>query len=451
MAAKQQGIDLETYRNRKKMREEMTSIQMPESTGNPMDDMGLKLDEIAKIAAKYGDSDTLLKINQKRVALKAQRAELRKMDAESGRTEEQTYSFMRDNATGIRIRDAGQPPEGIGSEARFISDPSDPNFEKWEVTHPNGQIEYRDAVTPVNEELLARASNHRLRQFETAQANAIQQAGGSSKFRGNRDLLTNMAEMSKDAGTAADILAAGIDPQARIGALGATQRLLDQGIRFIESSADLLWGTGEHTWDGKKVSRQQQETSFVKGFVDRMLGRDPSEAGVPAGLVGQMRENTAAYEQWLAITGKMYYMDARSMEPANRGLSDSDIERAMERVGSDSQNPMTFINRQRANIQRDLARLSILGHEFTPVPELGITKQQIIDAQYSPEQIALVRQTLQDSLVSLNESEATIMAKFGRNPDGTPQAAPSDARGQAVKALMDTGMTEEEAEAYLDE
>jgi hypothetical protein len=130
---------------------------------------------------------------------------------------------------------------------------------------------------------------------------------------------------------------------------------LDNGIRNLRGVASQIpYFSGNKAMDGKSKEKVYDENGKVVGSwsgLDHWTG----EGGVASDtahaiwdviqLPKEMRDNSAAAQNYRAQIMDLMYMAARLAEPSNRGLSDNDIIAAAKKIGGNTANPAVMMRR----------------------------------------------------------------------------------------------------------
>ena len=444
------GLSVQETIKRKAVRKSAQDINVP-STGDAIADQLALLKELSQLADREGDTQLIANINRKRMQLKVQQAELSKMEGTESRekSEEQRTAddFQQAKYTGVDVVPTGadvKSKDFVPSSAIY-----DPDTGLWTVTHRDGSTEEVTSIQKYDPAIHGPNAGGRQRVSESAQSEAIKQSGTGKAYAAKKTNLTNMAKVAGITTDVVDLFTSLVDPQAALAYNANISIVTDKLIRTGESAARLFRGkSGDMTYihqnggtfrndqyvvNGKVTSKLQQ-----KGWALKKIEEGIEALGGMSALFPAIKQNSAAASKMKAMIMEMAFMDARMQEPSNRGLSDKDIEAALERIGAFSANPTVFIDRQLQLANRNLHELDILGEEYNDTP--NNTKEDLIKATYNFEQVARVRDTLNKNIARMIEARATIEQRLG----ATQQAPSASPTGNPLEAL-----TPEELDARI--
>jgi len=234
--------------------------------------------------------------------------------------------------------------------------------------------------------------------------------GQIGKMRAN---MNSMAENTEIVSSIAGLLLTANDPQAFLSASGKTAIAADKTISFVESVsgtlADPRLPQTDVRWNGRRTSTTQQRQMFVDkrkedGYLLGILNGIAGEKGLAefadldSFLPPNIRGNALAAEQYWANVMELAYLDARLMEPSNRGLSDNDVKMALKRIGADTANPISFATRQIQVINTKLLpAIENLGGDFQTANDVDTTPEDVSNFVYKPERREAIRTTLLDA------------------------------------------------------
>ncbi len=402
---------VQALRQRRKVREEVTSVSVA-PTGDPLADQDAALKQIIDIATRNGDTETALKATQKRMQLKRQMVELEKLERanRSGARDEQIE--IEDDSTGRTVIMQGDDLDDAHSKATMNDDGT------WTVVRPDGSVRQNVPgiqLTMVNP---AARSSQRVRQFETPEgqmkaALALNGQTGQSISK-TRNSVADAAEQAGIVTDMTNTLMGMYNPEVAFSDSAALARGSDRVITFAETMSTMLSRSGDNSpveYNGSRVSPDRQHQLATD---ERLFNEYLSENGLQLRdiLPEHMQNDTKASQLFRANIMQLAYLDARLQEPANRGLSDSDIKNALARIGAGSPNPTVFANRQRELLNRLQSRVANLGIEFARTSQ--VSKQQIIDHVYTPESVARVT----DKLAEAQDNIDRFLAGEGEESGG---------------------------------
>lgn len=425
--AQASGITLDTLRARREIRQATAEFK-DDGTFASRKAMA---NQVAKIANKYGQLDVVAGALKQVVEI-----------------EKEEHAFTQ---LGVETR-ALTNTESIGFEARSVNDDtsvkgkavgikSGPDAGRFLLIRPGVKDEIVDGSRLVAPGITSpKASIQRPRKFETLQGIASDQGATGGKIAGLRNNLLSIGENSTIISNMATSLLNAFDPQGAVGMQGTAAVKADNAIRFVESTSTALTGRFDKpkpvSWGGKPVSAEKQYALATDvGIFDRFLAKagivDITQA-MPPGI----EANSEAANLYKANVMQLAYLDARLMEPSNRGLSDKDIEAALERIGAASGNPTNFARRQLEVIETQLIpRVRNLGNEYTaPTDEFsnpnGYTPEDIKNYVYDPK----VRGGVEEQLF---ETAELLRAVVEQGPRGQDVPAPQDGLSAADQLAAD--------------
>ena len=239
--------------------------------------------------------------------------------------------------------------------------------------------------------------------------------------------MTSMGESAAIVSNIAGLLIGSLDPQAILSATGKTSIAADKTISFVESVSAIFSDprvrASQIRWNGKRVSAVQQHAMVTRnatakdGILTSFLREQiPGLSNIGDALPEALRGNALAAEQYWANVMELAYLDARLMEPSNRGLSDNDIKNALKRIGADTANPLSFAVRQLEVINTKLLpQLKNLGSDFTNFQSNTFSAQDIINEVYNPE----ARLRIEDALLATRAQLQEVIAGGRRGAGGT--------------------------------
>ena len=411
--AQASGITLEALRARREIRA---------ATANFKDDGSFEsrinmANQVAKIANKYGQLDLVAGALKQVTELQKEREEFTQLGVE-------TRALTQGESLGFEARHINDDTSVKGKAVPIIKGD---DAGKFLLVRPGEEDEVVDGSRLVAPgKTSPKGSVQRARKFETLQGIASDQGASGGKIAGLRNNLMSVGENSVIIGNMATNLLNAFDPQGTVGMQGTFAVKADNAIRCAESASTALTGRFDDakpvSWGGKRVSPEKQyEIATDVGILDRFLAK-AGIIDIATTLPPGIEANSEAANLYKANVMQLAYLDARLMEPSNRGLSDKDIEAALERIGAASGNPTNFARRQLEVIDTQLLpRVRNLGNEYT-VPEdefsnpQGYERKDIKNYVYNPE----VRGQVEESLI---ETAELLRAVIDRGPRGLNEAA----------------------------
>ena len=423
--ARASGITPEQLRSRRKMREQVAQIPNDGSYEGRI----AAARRIAKLAQNAGDMEVMGNALAMISQLQNEQAQFEGLQ-QKNRAEE----YMQDvtEEVGYDARRVTDDAKEIGKAVRIMSGP---DAGRYRYIDKNGNEEVVDGGELVISGITGKATKAakwqslgELTKLNGASPSKIpQMRAAMTDMRTNAAIVTNIAE----------ILLSANDPQGVLAQSGKAAIAADKAISFGESLYYVFRPPGasktvsdEIHWEeeGGKVKRMSAQQQYERatstaedGILVRWLKRQGIESlddALPSGI----RRNSTAAEQYWANVMQLAFIDARMHEPSNRGLSDKDIEAALQRIGAATANPVSFAIRQIEVIETQLLpQLRNLGNEFTTFDSEYYEKEDIIDAVYDPTLRRQVEDTLYGTLGRLKEVVAQGRHGKGVNP---PAAGP---------------------------
>ena len=413
----------EVLRRERQTRQEVGQINVPVS-GDDFKDQSAFLDEVTKIAQRNGDSDLAMKASAMRNKLRQD--ELNWKDAQSDYEQQETDRDKEDSTEQPIIRKGSNPNEPNYRPSYAYYDAAK---KKWMVTHPNGEQEEYDTVRPYDKGEF-KGGGGSLSTSQQLQPVAIREAGGQKSFQAARDQVEQMHANADIQSSVVDLFLSFNDPTAIMSWAGSGARVGDKAIKFADTMTALATGKpigdGTYTdkfsgksvdgdtymWNGKPVTESFQKQKFIESA-------DKFDIPIPQHIRDQVAEVGIGAAQYKALVMEMAYMDARLQEPSNRGLSDNDIKNALDRVGADTANPVSFLDRQIQRTEQNLKKLDRLGDGFSPFvtqDENGVvterwSKEQIQEHVYNPELVQQTRNGMLDTLQGMTEARQEILSE----------------------------------------
>ena len=467
MEARGLGMDVETYKARKSVRGDLKSIQIA-PTGDGLADQQAYLKEVIAIANRYGDTEVLTKAMQKQAALKTQALAMSEVEgtnkARTTETDAQIWKQGVLEGTAIPVIPKGADPKADGFRPSTAT--YNPVTDKFTQVSANGKdTEEVDDINPYYAYLDAtKVSGSGIApRFTTALDEAIRLSGGGKTFAAKNSGLEDMWANVENLNGITDLFLAFPDASTIVSMSGSSAIAAEKAITLAEQASRMFTGKNVgngtyrdkysnreikddlYAYNGKIVSREEQHNAFLEagaGMLDKIQ--------IPPYLRAQLAEVANGSSLYKAMIMEMAYMDARMQEPSNRGLSDKDIEAALERIGAFSANPLTFLDRQIQLTGQRRAKMDRLGTEYPDSPSLFNSRRELTDVTYPSDKVETVKFALDESLVSMQEAREKIRVAQGRymaGDTGTETTQP-DTRDP----LLDMTQAEMEAElAAMDE
>lgn len=437
------GTTVEALRSKEATQKAVQNIK-PVQTGDPIADQVATLKEIVKVANTHGDSDTALKAMQKLTQLEAQDLAMRQAERDDKAGEREERLATETDTTGRTVIMQGDEIDGAHSKAMY-----DPDTGTWKVIRPDGTVkENVDGLelTFVNPATKAAQRDRFFETHEGAMKNALSLNFLTGKTgEGKRNAVSGFAEQAGIVGDMTDLLISMYDPRVAFSDAAKVAGGADRVVTFVDTLANVFTRGGDDsktTYNGKAVStRKQYETATDVSHLERYansIGTTIEEL-VPA----HIRGDTQAMQLFQSQVMRLAYLDARLQEPSNRGLSDNDIQNALQRIGIGSPDPMVFVQNQLTTLDRLQNSMSNLGVEFAPTSQ--ITKAQLRDHVYPPEFRARVNDSLFDTRAKLTGFAETYTGQAG------PAAPPPTESLDDMKARLAELEAQAATEAAADE
>ena len=439
--------DVETYRAHRSTQTELRDVNVA-STGDPIKDQLEYLKAIIAIANKNGDARTAGRAVQKQAELKAQELAMRKAEAGAGAAELAREQAEESDMAGRTVRMVGDARDGPVSTAVYDDDTG-----QWTVNRPNGTV--LQNVDPGQFYFVKPDGTiQRDRKFETPtgslmDALQVNGLGGQTvnKIRGN---LKDMGEQAEIINDMTKSLLNMYNPAVAFAESRGAAVAADRTISLVETISSLFTRTGDDasriTYNDKAVSAAKQ---YELGTDTELLTNYLASQGktIRDILPEHIQADTREAQLFQSNVMQMAYLDARLQEPANRGLSDSDIERALQRIGVGTPDPMVFVGRQRQIINRLNNKLDSLGAEFGGTGDWP--KQRLIDHVYQPE----LRTKISEKLGGATATLDAFVEKFSPPTVEAPAAAadlPKDEAALIEEYAKSKGITFEKAREELE-
>jgi hypothetical protein len=318
IAARGAGITVEQLKGRREMR----TAEVADTGDGSFSNRRAALQRIINIANRTGDMDVLGNALRELSALKKEETEWEKLVVEKKQAEAELVDETTENAiwngkdvTGTEIQFAD------GSRGLMFEHEGQMKREKWgpNLYQADGSREPIGKV--INRSFTAKQRG----EFEATLKNA---AENQRKIRRTMKFLIK-ATKAGDVGLM----------------LGTPQKAvpLAQGVftdvkNYAQGFMRLLDDSGTNTTE--RQNREKAHTNFVEGG-GKFMWRSGNEYNTPDWLRGA--DSNA--RQFRANILELAYIAARMREPSNRGLSDKDIETAMQTLTADARNPQDIMQR----------------------------------------------------------------------------------------------------------
>ncbi len=308
--AEASGLTVEQLRGRREIRALSSSQSNSGSFANRIS----LARQIAAIANRSGDSDVLGSALKRITDLQTEQREFDKLNAQT--TSEEQEAFIGD------VREAwsadGTPTPGVdavdkdGNKGLNISTDSGVIFKQW------------------GEGLLPADPN------KNRQSNArhISSTLGKSVFNKVRGILSGQFKLTRKYDGVLTLLSDVGDIEGVVGDTGRVTAWIDNKVLAIQGILTTFVPSGTLASGNRALARlKARNTSYT----------DSAWAGIT--LPESVRTNSKEAQAYRAAIMDISYAVAQTAEPSNRGLSDGDIIRAMERIGGESGDPEVFIRR----------------------------------------------------------------------------------------------------------
>lgn len=428
--AQSSGITVETLRARREIRAATAGFKDDGSIAGRIE----MANRVAKIANKHGQLDIVAN------ALR-QITELQKEQHEFTQLGVTTRKAVNEESIGFEARHVEDDSKVKGKAAPINTGPDAGRFLLIRPGQPDEVVDGSRLIVPGVSS--PQGSIQRARKFETLQGIASDQGASGGKIAGLRNNLASIGENSTIVYNMVGGLLNAFDPQGVVGAQGTAAVKADNAIRFAESASTALTGRFDEakpvSWGGKAVSPEKQyELATNVGIFDRFMAT-AGIVNISDALPPGIEANSEAAAAYKANVMQLAYLDARLMEPSNRGLSDKDIEAALARIGAASGNPTNFARRQLEAIETQLLpRVRNLGNEYTvPGDEFsnpqGYSAEDVKNYVYDPG----VRAETEANLLATAERLRLFIEGGPRGTEGTnnePMSAADEL--EAMKAEL---------------
>lgn len=455
LTAKQAGLTPDQLKARREIRTATASL----GEGDGSIDAQISVaKQAARIANKYGAMDIVSSSLQLVTRLEKEKLEFAKLD---GVVRAEKFEQDTLEETGRKARLNTDPKGEFGRTIRINEGP---NIGLYTLIRPGQEdkiVRAGDLVFADEEAELAsiRAKANKGTTLKDLVKFNTGTPGNLPKIRNN---LLDMETTGIILTNIATNFLGSFDPQALLSATGKASITADKVISFAESVTTIMsnpkGGTPPVFWtdkDGrkKKVTTREQHDNFIDSaknggllaYIKSVLG---GQATLDDAVPESIRGNSLAAEQYWANVMELMYLDAKIQEPANRGLSDNDVENAGKRMSAHSANPISFATRQKEIIETKLLpRIQNLGSEFTTL-QTDISQQDIIDEVFNPQVVDRVRSNLLSTLDLLNE--VIEQGRRGESAAGSTEDAPTQSsREDEIRARikeLEAGTTPSEAQ-----
>lgn len=380
--AQQMGLSgPEELRTRRASQAAISALQF-ENTGDPIVDQSKALDKIIAVANQHGDAKTVNAAMKKKVQLEAQQKEFDKQDGQQKKLDRENRIQAEMDTTGRTVQLVGDEADGAVSKAIMQEDGT------WKVWRPDGTVE--EGVDGGKLIFVDPKNPQRDRQFETETG----QLSTALKLNGlTGQAITKPRSFLADMGTQAvivnDMTQSLLDmynPAVAFSDSATGAVAADRAFSMVETLSSLFTRKGDTptdvTYNDKKVSPELQykEATSTDHYTSFLASQGLSLRNV---LPAHIQVDSQQAQLFIANVMQLAYLDARLQEPANRGLSDNDVQAALKRIGAGSPDPKVFALRQKQNIGRLNNTLNNLGVEFSGTAD--VSKQDLINHVYTPE------------------------------------------------------------------
>lgn len=436
------GMTPEAYKARNATQKAIQSVKTP-NTGDPIADQMSTLRQVISAANANGDSEMALKATQKLQVLRTQALAFKQAGLETEGMEREERIAAEDESMGREVYLVGDDRDGPSSTGRLEEDGT------WTIFRPDGSIQKGidgDSVFGADRTAL------RARKFETPEGRlewALDRNGftktNTPKVRAE---LTSLGETADIVTRMGEGILNMYDPKIAFSDSSDLARIADRGFSLVESVSNLFSSpeaktkdSWRVTYDGKPVSAaKQRELALNTSHFDKYLAsQGVNFRDVLPPHIAPDSEEAAIFKGNMM---RLAYLDARLQEPSNRGLSDADIQNALERIGAASPNPRVFARQWQARINELQGRMSRLGQEVVGFGD--VSRSEILDFVYSPE----LRDTVNNKLQGASDTMDTFLAAYGGDPNAAPAApAPAGLEGLSDEELLQRLEALEAAEA----
>jgi len=460
--ARDQGITMDTLRNRRGLREELKGISIGSGS---LEDQINAATEVAKKANQAGDIEVALKAAQMTAQLRKQLQAQKDAGIASESAGVKLNAMKEEESIGRVATIQGREELGEGKAVRIDAeraealglDPSD--IGRFLFVDKDGVRHVVDGVDVVGKE--DSFAKFGVGGVAPKDDNILKMAAANGATSGNIGKMRGtLGDMGKNADILLDVstmLQNMQNPEFALDMTGKTAIRANKIISFVDNATQILTEAdqgagastqlGEYQWNGQKVQgpAEQHQQFMAKGkeggWLVRQLnsisgdGAQSLEEYLPQTMLEGLRAKNAKAsdialiaEQYFANVMELAYMDARLQEPSNRGLSDKDITNALRRIGAATANPASFAMRQ----QKLLSRLNdAVGHlgETIRVPAGANTRRQdVVDFIYNPE----VRNSVQERIGLASESLSGLR-RGGEEAPVTPTTTSVDSVFQRLQ------------------
>jgi hypothetical protein len=369
------------------------------SSDDPIADQMDALTQIIGVANKNGDSGLLMSALQKQVQLQKESQEFKKLQSSQRAADREERREIETDSTGRTVIMQGDDIDDAHSKAVMNDDGT------WTVVRPDGTtLEGVNGIELTFVDPAAKAKQ-RDRFFETPEGalkNALAVNGlGGQQVDKKRGFIADMADQARVVEDMTNSLLDMFNPAVAFSDSATAAQGADRVFSLVETVSSLFdRGTPQDvTYNGQKVppnvqfNKATDNDQYVKFLAAQGLAlRDV--------LPSHIQSDSEESQLFAANIMQLAYLDARLQEPSNRGLSDSDIQNALKRIGAGAPNPQVFARRQLTNITRLKAKMDNLGIELAPTTQ--VNKAQLINHVYTPESRQQINDTLDRVVGGLN-------------------------------------------------
>lgn len=421
--ARMTGLTPEALKAREATQAQLQDLDVP-STGDNMADREATLQQIVNVANQNGDSNTALAAMQRLTMLRAQRIDLETAEGKQREQQRQEARDIETDSSGRTLHMVGDDPDGGLSTGRLEEDGT------WTVFRPNGEV-----LQGVDGDKLILDPDKaaRLRSFEMPEGQlekALKLNGynPSAILKGRAEYKT-FAETATIVGDMAEGMLDMYNPSVALSDSNAITRGADRAFSLVDTVSSVFTRNEDKqreqyriSYGGKPVSaKKQRELATATSHYDKFLASQGID--FRSVLPDHIKEDTEQAALFKANMMRLAYLDARLQEPSNRGLSDADIQNALERIGAASPNPNVFARQWKRNIRMLQGKSKNLGVELSQVG--NVTKQALKDHLWNPE----LRNQVDDTLFTTSQTLDNFLGIE------TPTAPPIDLSGMSDEEL----------------
>jgi len=448
--------NVQALHKQRQSRREIGAIKVA-PTGDAVLDQIATLDQVISVARRNGDTELVMRANQKRIQLRGQAQELKKLDMEN-KTDERALELQGEGEDVFMVGDSFS---GKMSRAEKQDDGL------WTVYRHDGTVlqGIDGGLLHFGARALKAASGGGGSGGSLKWKSPLARLQGALRLNGmvpntimkTRNTLTgDMLTQAKVVGTMAEGLTSMNNANLSLSTSAVTNTAAAKVITLVDSLAsiftppteeitDIMWKDARPGAQPRRVSKQTQYANATrKGILDEYAAE--YKLNILDIIPKHIAEDRLKAEAFRANIMQLAYLDARLQEPSNRGLSDNDIKNALQRLGVGDPNPMVFVNRQLELMSRLRDDVQNLGIGFTTVHvdndadgnPIYVTAEQLKAHVYNPAAIELVENQLskaEQALMSAREKLLGLNTDTGKVDDATDQAVTVNVASQKLLAL----------------